>query len=60
MMKVAITSAMATGFFCAVFAGVIDAVTDQLSMVQVIVLAGISGSLGSLFAHFALRGRQDG
>lgn len=60
MMKMTITSALATGFFCAVFAGVIDAITDQLGMVEVIVLAGISGTLGSLFAHFALRGRKDG
>ncbi len=51
MIRLMWTSAFTTGLFCAGFAAVIDAVTEQLSMLQVIALAAVSGTLGSLFAQ---------
>ena len=48
------TRAVLTGAFCSVFAIAVDALMDQLSMVQVMLAAAISGFLGSLFAHFVL------
>lgn len=54
MMRLMWTSAFATGFFCAGFAAVIDAVTDQLSMWQVIGLPALSGTMGSIFAQLLL------
>jgi hypothetical protein len=60
MIKFIWISALTTGLFCAGFAAVIDAVTDHLGMIQVICLAGISGTLGSLFAHYVVGRRDDG
>ena len=54
---VLLTSLM-TGLFCACFAAVVDAVTDALSMWQVIVLGGISGTMGSLVAQLVLGRRS--
>ena len=53
-MRMIVLSALATGVFCAGFAAVVDAVTDALSMWQVIGLALVSGFCGSLFASFVL------
>lgn len=47
-------SALMTGLFCAGFAAVVDALTDQLMVWQVIALAALSGTLGSLFAQMVL------
>lgn len=58
MRTLLVTSAM-TGGFCAVFAGIVDAITDALSMWQVIGLGGLSGFCGSLLAQLVLkRGRE--
>lgn len=50
-----LTQAFLTGVFCAVFAIVVDAATEVLSMKQAIVLAMISGFLGSMFAQLVLK-----
>ena len=52
-------SAFTTGVFCAGFAAVVDALTDQLLVWQVICLAALSGTLGSLFAQFILGRRGE-
>lgn len=54
MMRGAIAAAGATGGFCAVFALGVDALTDALNWMQVMVISFLSGFLGSLFAHFVL------
>jgi uncharacterized membrane protein len=54
MSRVVLVAALTTGVFCAVFASVVDAVTDALSMWQVAIAGGISGFLGSLFASLVL------
>ena len=51
-------SAFTTGLFCAGFAAIVDAVTDQLSASQVIIFAAISGTFGSLFAQYVLKGKK--
>ena len=51
-------SALATGVFCAGFAAVVDAVTNALTMWQVIGLALVSGFCGSVFASLVL-GRNE-
>lgn len=53
MKAVILTSAM-TGVFCAAFALVVDFVTEQLTVGQVILLAAASGSIGSLAAQLVL------
>ena len=58
-MRAIVTTSLMTGGFCAVFAGVVDAITDALTMWQVIGLGAISGAMGSLFAQLVLR-RKDG
>lgn len=58
-MKAALLIAATTGLFCAVFAMVIDAVTDVLSMWQAVGLAFLSGFLGSLTARFVLGKRAE-
>jgi len=50
MRSVLLTSGL-TGTFCALFALGVDAVTDALSMWQVMCLGGISGATGSLIAQ---------
>jgi hypothetical protein len=58
-MRMVLLSATATGVFCAGFAAVVDAVTDALSMWQVIGLAMVSGFCGSIFASLVLgRGKE--
>jgi hypothetical protein len=54
MNPVLLTAAL-TGLFCAMFAGLVDIVTDALAMWQVMILGAVSGFCGSLFAQFALR-----
>ena len=59
MIRVTLIAATLTGLFCAAFAGVIDAITDALPMLTVIILAFVSGFLGSLFARIILgKGRE--
>jgi hypothetical protein len=48
-------TSVVTGVFCAVFAVVIDLVTDALNMWLVIALAFVSGFSGSLFAQLVLK-----
>ena len=50
--------AILTGCFCSVFALAIDSALAMVSAYGVMVLAALSGFLGSLFAHFVLRNRQ--
>ncbi|WP_425039333.1 hypothetical protein [Primorskyibacter sp. S187A] len=57
MQAVLVTSVL-TGVFCAVFATIIDAVTDALNIWTVIALAFTSGFLGSLFAQLVLGRRK--
>lgn len=52
MTRMALVSAITTGCFCAAFAVLVDSVAGMLSLSQVIAIAGLSGFLGSLFAHF--------
>lgn len=47
-------SALMTGVFCAGFAAVVDAITDALTMWQVIGIALLSGFCGSIFASVVL------
>ena len=48
-----------TGLFCAGFAVVVDVITDALPMMTVVVLAFVSGFLGSVFAQTVMgRWRQ--
>ena len=44
-----------TGVFCAIFATVVDVMTDALTMGMVVVLAFASGFCGSLFAQIVLK-----
>ncbi len=53
MQQVILTSVL-TGLFCAGFAGVIDAITDALTMWQVIGLGAVSGLCGSLVSQLVL------
>ena len=54
MNRAILAAALTTGAFCAVFAGVVDAVTDALSMAQVVIVGAVSGFCGSLFASLML------
>ena len=47
---IAITSVL-TGLFCAVFAFVVETVTELFGLWQLLLVSFISGSLGSLFAQ---------
>ena len=55
MLRMALLPAALTGLFCAIFAGVVDVITDALDMMTVVIFAFISGFCGSLFARFILR-----
>lgn len=55
MMWNALKAALTTGAFCALFAGGVDAATDMLTTRNVMIVGGISGFLGSLFATFVWR-----
>lgn len=55
MLRATLIPAVLTGVFCSVFAGVVDIVTDALSMMAVVIMAFISGFCGSLFARLILR-----
>ena len=55
MMRSILITSLMTGGFCAVFAGIVDAVTDALTMWQVIILGAISGASGSLIAQLVTR-----
>lgn len=54
-MKPILLTASAAGVFCAVFAFVVSAITDVLSMTQALALAGVSGFLGSLVGQLVFR-----
>ena len=54
MNPILVTAAL-TGAFCALFAGLVDAVTDALALWQVMILGAVSGFCGSLFAKLCLR-----
>ena len=53
-MRSLLIAALVTGAFCAAFAFVVDAITDVLTMWQVIGVAAVSGFCGSIFASFIL------
>ena len=55
MIRSIFVSAGLTGVFCAGFAGVIDLSTNMLETQSVIMLAFVSGFLGSIFAQTVLR-----
>ena len=54
-MSAALVTSVLTGVFCAVFAVVVNAVPEALSLWAVIGVAFASGFCGSLFAQFVLR-----
>ena len=54
MSRTVLVTAALTGAFCALFALVVEAVTDIFGLWQLIVASFASGSLGSLFAQTAL------
>ena len=59
-MRAVLLTSVTTGVFCAIFAVVVDMVTDALNMGAVIALAFVSGFLGSLFGHIVVKKqRQD-
>ncbi len=55
MIRAALIPAVLTGVFCALFAGIIDLVTNALDMATIVIFAFISGFCGSLFARIVLR-----
>ena len=55
MLRPMLASAALTGLFCAIFAAGVDAITDALTLGQVMVAGAISGFLGSLFGQTVLR-----
>jgi hypothetical protein len=54
-MRPILLTALAAGGFCAVFALVVGAITTALSMGQALILAGVSGFLGSLVGQLVFR-----
>lgn len=54
-MKAMLLTASVAGVFCVGFAFVVSAVTNALSMVQALALAGASGFLGSMVGQFICR-----
>lgn len=58
MWSAVLLTSVITGVFCALFAVVIDAVTDALGVWAVIGLAFLSGFSGSLFAQVILKRAQ--
>ncbi|MDJ0629837.1 MAG: hypothetical protein QNJ44_16385 [Rhodobacter sp.] len=58
MTRAILLAAVTTGAFCAIFAVMVDAATDALSIWQVAVAGLVSGFLGSLFASLVLRRRD--
>jgi len=57
MWRAVLATAGLTGAFCMGFAWVVDIVTDALPMGTALMLAFVSGFLGSLFAQLVLRRR---
>ncbi len=56
MAKRAILSALITGGFCAIFAFIVTALGMLISVVPGLLIAFVSGFLGSLFASYVLKG----
>jgi RsiW-degrading membrane proteinase PrsW (M82 family) len=54
MTRTVLLTAALTGTFCALFALVVEAMTDIFRLWQLILASFVSGSLGSLFAQTAL------
>ncbi|MEM6479307.1 MAG: hypothetical protein AAF841_13565 [Pseudomonadota bacterium] len=57
-MIVRFIAAAATAVFCAVFALIVDFITDALAVWQIMGLAALSGFLGSLFGNSLVSRRQ--
>ncbi|MEM8579717.1 MAG: hypothetical protein AAGF50_00780 [Pseudomonadota bacterium] len=57
-MKPVFLTASVAGVFCALFALTVDAITDALSMAQALMLAGLSGFLGSLVGQLVIGRRK--
>lgn len=57
MAQRAVISALLTGCFCAVFAVVVTTLGMLVSIVPGLLIAFVSGFLGSLFASFILKDR---
>ena len=55
MTKSALLPAFLTGAFCAVFAVVVGSISMIVSVVPGILIAFVSGFLGSLFATYVLK-----
>jgi hypothetical protein len=53
-------TALLTGAFCAVFAVVVEFVTDLFGVWQLMLVSFLSGSLGSLLAQTVLGQRREG
>ena len=54
MNPILLTAAL-TGLFCALFAGIIDAIKDAVVLWQVMAVGAVSGFCISLFANLCLR-----
>ena len=59
MGRVILSTAAATGAFCAVFAAGVDLATDALALWQVMIAGAASGFLGSMFGQMAIRRREE-
>ncbi|MDJ0860435.1 MAG: hypothetical protein QNJ03_15210 [Dinoroseobacter sp.] len=53
-MKTVLSAACVAGLFCAGFAVVVDIISDQLSLVQTIAIAAMSGFLGALVGQLTV------
>jgi len=55
MIRPVFLTAALTGAFCAVFAVVVEVVTDLFGLWQLVLASFLSGALGSLFAQTVIR-----
>jgi hypothetical protein len=55
-----VLTALLTGAFCAVFAVLVEVVTDLFGVWQLMLVSFLSGSLGSLFAQTVLGRWREG
>ena len=60
MARSIVLTALLTGAFCAVFAVLVEVVTDLFGVWQLMLVSFLSGSLGSLFAQTVLGRWREG
>ena len=59
MGRAMLSTAAATGAFCALFAAGVDLLTDALALWQLMIAGAVSGFLGSTFGQMVIRARED-